>query len=175
MRNSDEVYPAAVKASFMYGASKSTHRVDDVVSGRITPTCRLLAPLVPAAVSGLNWDIVDAMSTVKELMLSPDGTAAELLAGLEVPALAEDAGDAGAVELVDEDDEQPAATMATVAATATHANLGSALDVPWPCERECHPLSPLLRRSIPDPFRHNALRYDDVGHRTTRVSFRDER
>src|SRR5271163_846052 len=77
MRNSDEVYPASVKASFRYGASKSTHRVDDVVSGRITPTCRLLAPLVAAAVSDLNWDIVDAMFTVKELMLSPAGTAAE--------------------------------------------------------------------------------------------------
>src|SRR5271163_5013670 len=109
MRNSDEVYPASVKASFMYGASKSTHRVDDVVSGRITPTCRLLAPLVPAAASGLSWDIVDAMSTVKELMLSPDGTVAEPpVAGLDEAA----AVDAGAV-VVDEDDEQPAATMAT--------------------------------------------------------------
>jgi hypothetical protein len=164
MRNSDEVYPAAVKASFMYGASKSTHRVDDVVSGRITPTCRPLAPLVAAAVSGLNWDIVDAMSTVNELMLSPEGTAAELVAGLdEVPPLAEVAG-VDEDDEDDEDDEQPAATMAVIAATATQPNLGRDLYVPWPSERECHPPCPLLRRSIPDPFRHNALRYDDVGH-----------
>src|SRR6202044_1342904 len=79
MRYSDEVNPAAVKACLKYGASKSTHRVDDVVSGRTTPTCRLLAPLVPAAASGLNWDIVEAMFTVKELMLSPAGTVAEPL------------------------------------------------------------------------------------------------
>jgi hypothetical protein len=121
----------------------------------------------------LSWDIVDAMSTVKELMLSPDGTVAEPEAGLD--ELTEAAGDAGAVELVVEDDEQPAATMAVIAATATQPNLGSDLNVPWLCERECHPPSPLLRRSIPDPFRHHALRYDDVGHGTTRVSFRDER
>ena len=145
MRNSDEEYPASVNASFRYGASKSTHRVDDVVSGRITPTCRLLAPLVPAAVNDLNWDIVDEMSTVKELMPSPDGTVAELVeAGVdEVAALAEvaeaagvdDAGGAG----VDEDDEQPAATIATTAAAATSPTLGRDLDVPWLCERECHP------------------------------------
>jgi hypothetical protein len=111
---------------------------------------------------------------VKELMLSPDGTVAEPVAGLDVPALTEAAGDAGGAELVDED-EQPATTMAATAATATQVNLGRCLDVPWPCERECHPPCPLLRRSIPDPFRHNALRYADAGHRTTRVSFRDER
>jgi hypothetical protein len=116
----------------------------------------------------LNWDIVDAMSTVKELMLSPEGTVAEPLAGLDEVA-------AGAAGVVDEDDEQPAATMATTAATATQVNLGRCLNVPWPCERECHPPSPLLRRSIPDPFRHNALGYADAGHGTTRVSFRDER
>jgi hypothetical protein len=82
----------------------------------------------------LNWDIVDAMSTVKELMLSPDGTVAEPpVAGLDEAA----AADAGAV-VVDEDDEQPAATMATAAAATTQVNLGSGLNVPWPCERECH-------------------------------------
>jgi hypothetical protein len=122
----------------------------------------------------LNWDIVDAMSTVKELMLSPEGTVAEpLVAGLD--EVIEAAGDAGAVEDVDEDEEQPAATMAVIAATATQPNLGRDLNVLWPCERECHPPCSLLRRSIPDPFRHHALRYDDTGHRTTRVSFRDER
>jgi hypothetical protein len=122
----------------------------------------------------LNWDIVDEMSTVKELMLSPDGTVAEpLVAGLdEVPALGEDAA---AAEVVDEDDEQPATTMAATAATATQPNLGRGLNVPWPCERECHPPCPLLPRSIPYPFRHNAVGYADAGHRTIRVSFRDER
>jgi hypothetical protein len=127
----------------------------------------------------LSWDIVEAMSTVNELMLSPEGTVAELVvAGL---VAADDDGaagvdeDAGGAEVVDEDDEQPAATMAVTAATVTRPNLGRDLYLPWPCERECHPPCSLLRRSIPDPFRHNALRYDDVGHRTTRVSFRDER
>src|ERR1051326_8254285 len=67
------VYPASAKASFRYGWSKSTQRVDEVVSGRITPTCRLLAPLGANCVSGLNCDIVDAMSTVNELMLNPAG------------------------------------------------------------------------------------------------------
>src|SRR6516162_3582380 len=73
IRNCDWVYPASAKAAFRYGASKLTYRVEDVVSGRITPTCRVFAPFVANSVSGLNWDIVDAMSTVKELMLSPDG------------------------------------------------------------------------------------------------------
>src|SRR5258708_11941466 len=67
------VYPASAKASFRYGWSKLTYRVDDVVSGRITPTCRLLAPLVANWVSGLSLDIVAAMSTLKELVLSPAG------------------------------------------------------------------------------------------------------
>jgi hypothetical protein len=158
----------------MYGASKSTHRVDDVVSGRITPTCRLLAPLVPAAASGLSWDIVDAMLTVKELMLRSDGTRLEPLAGVldEVDA----AGvDAAGVDDVEGDDEQPAATTAVTAAAATQPNRGRRLNVPWPCERGGRPPRPFLSSSIPDPFRHNAIAYADAGHRTTRVSLRDER
>jgi hypothetical protein len=124
----------------------------------------------------LNWDIVDEMSTVKELMLSPDGTVAEpLVAGLdEVPALGEDAGVDEDAEVVDGDDEQPAATMAATAATATQPNRGRDL-MPWPCERGGRPPRPLLSSSIPYLFRHNALGYADAGHRTTRVSFRDER
>src|SRR5580693_4632772 len=104
MRNSAEVYPAAVKACFRYGWSKSTHRVDDVVSGRTTPTCRLVDPLVPAAASALNWDIVGAMLTVKELMLT-GGTVVEPVADPEAE---------GEVEELDEldEDEQPAATRA---------------------------------------------------------------
>src|SRR5579859_7787999 len=129
------VYPASAKASFRYGASKSTYRVDDVVSGRITPTCRLEAPLVAAAVSDLSWDIVDAMSTVKELVPSPAGIAAEDAGADEGAGADGDAGvdeDAGA----DEDDEQPAATTAATAARATKPGLGKGLNVPWPCERE---------------------------------------
>jgi hypothetical protein len=158
-----------------YGASKSTHRVDDVVSGRITPTCRLVAPLVAAAVSPVNWDIVDAMLTVKELMLSPEGIVPEPLeAGLDEVAAAAGVDAAGADE--DVDDEQPAATTAVTAATATQPNRGRRPNAPWPCERGGHPLCPLLPSSIPDPFRNNALGYaDDAGHRTTRVSLRDER
>jgi hypothetical protein len=125
----------------------------------------------------LNCDIVDAMSTVKELMLSPEGIVAEpLVAGLDdVPALDEDAGvdDAGAV-VVDEDDEQPAATMAVTAATATKPNRGTDLML-RPCEPVGRPPRPLLSSSIPYPFRHNALGYATAGHRATRVSFRDER
>jgi hypothetical protein len=110
----------------------------------------------------LSWDIVDAMSTVKELTPSPEGIVPEPpVVGLdEVPALVEDAGGA---ELVDEDDEQPAATMAAAAATATKPNLGSGLNVPWPSERERHPPCPLLRRSIPYPFRRNAVGYAEAG------------
>src|ERR1700722_6538815 len=100
----------------MYGASKSTHRVDDVVSGRITPICRLLAPLVPAAASDLNWDIVDAMSPVKELMPSPAGTVAE--AGAVVDAPADEDDDAGVVD----DDEHAAAIRAATPTAATPPN-----------------------------------------------------
>jgi hypothetical protein len=116
----------------------------------------------------LSWDIVDAMSVVKELTPRPAGTVPEPLD--EVPALAEDAG---AVAL-DVEDEHPAATMAAAAATATKPNLGSGLNVPWPCERERHPPCPLLRRSIPYPFRRNAVGYAEAGTPYTRVSFRDE-
>jgi hypothetical protein len=38
---SDEGSPAAANAAFRYGASNSTHRVDDVVSGRMTATLPL--------------------------------------------------------------------------------------------------------------------------------------
>src|ERR1700733_4583321 len=73
------VYPASAKASFRYGWSKSTYRVDDVVSGRITPTCRLSAPLVANSVRGLNLDFVESMLTLKVLMLSPAGIVFEPL------------------------------------------------------------------------------------------------
>src|SRR5499425_3472314 len=93
------VYPASAKASLRYGASKLTYRVDDVVSGRITPTCKVLAPFVANSVSGLSLDIVDAMSTVKELMLSPVGIVFEPDADVDEP-----------------DDPQPAAIRPATAA-----------------------------------------------------------
>src|SRR5580693_4239927 len=130
------VYPASAKASFRYGWSKSTHRVEDVVSGRITPTCRLAAPLVANSVSGLNLDISDAMSTLKELMLSPAGTVFEPLA-----AVPPDEPD-------EPDDEQPAASAAT-AATLTQPSRRERLSMPWLCERECQPPSLLLPSPIP--------------------------
>src|SRR5262249_41576954 len=134
--NCELLSPAAVKAVVQYGASKSTHRVDDVVSGRTTPICR---PDPADPVSPLSWDIVDAMSVVKESTRRPDGT---VPAPDEVAALAEAAADAEVgedAEVVEVDDEQPAAIRAATAATATQPNLGSGLNVPWPCERECHP------------------------------------
>src|ERR1700722_19573753 len=139
----------------MYGASKSTHRVDDVVSGRITPICRLLAPLVPAAASDLNWDIVDAMSTVKELMPSPAGTVTEAGAVVDAPADEDDdEDDAGVVE----DDVHAAAIRAAAPTTATPPNRERSLF--------------LLPSSIPYTFRRNECGYADAGHRRTRVSLR---
>src|ERR1700722_7295155 len=143
IRYSDEVYPASVKASFRYGASKSTHRVDDVVSGRTTPPWRLLAPLVPAAASDLNWSIVDAMSTVKELMLSPAGTVAEPL-DADVDELAE--VDVDGVLEDDEllDDEHPAAAKETSAAVSpTQPSPRMPRDLRLPCEWEDRPPSVL--------------------------------
>jgi hypothetical protein len=83
--------------------------------------------------------------------------------------------DAAGAEDVEADDEQPAATRAVTAAAATQPNRGRGLNVPWPCERGGRPPRPFLSSSIPDPFRHNAIAYADAGHRTTRVSLRDER
>src|SRR5271165_5772622 len=126
------VYPASAKASFRYGWSKSTHRTDDVVSGRITPTCRVLAPFVANSVSGLNEPIVDARSTVKELMLSPLGIVFE-------PLGAPDDDDG-------EDEPQAAATRLTTAARLIHTT--------GRYERERRPPLLLLLRSIPqNPFR----------------------
>src|SRR5215469_1807906 len=134
------VYPASAKASFRYGASKLTYRVDDVVSGRITPTCRLLAPLVANWVSGLSLDNVDAMSTVKEPVLSPAGIALEPLGAV--------------VDEVDElDDPQPAAARPRTAATPTQPTARERRNMPWLCERVCRPPSLLLPSRIPQaPF-----------------------
>jgi len=98
----------------------------------------------------LNWDIVDAMSEVNELMLSPAGTAAE------AEEDEDEDEDEGADEEVVEDDEQPAAVTAATAATATQANRETGLF--------------LLPSSIRYTFRRNVRGYADTGHRRTRVS-----
>jgi hypothetical protein len=97
----------------------------------------------------VNWDIVDAMLTVKELMLSPAGTVP--VAALDDGAAAEDVGaaalDDGAVVVDDVDDEQPAATSPTTATAAAQPSRGRGLP---PC--------PLLPSCIPYPFHRNAVR-----------------
>jgi len=90
-------------------------------------------------------DIVGAMLTVKESMLTA-GTVAEALA----------AGDeAGAADELDEldDDEQPAAIRARAAARATQPSRGKRRNLPSPCERESRPPPLLLPSIIPYAFR----------------------
>jgi hypothetical protein len=97
----------------------------------------------------LNWDIVDEMSTVKELMLSPDGTAAEPLpaAADELPAAV------GEPDELDELDELQAAadSVTTAAVIATDAGRRKRRNVPSPCRPECGFLSDLLPSLIPCP------------------------
>src|SRR5262245_63964768 len=119
------VYPASAKAAFRYASSHCTYRVDDVVSGRITPTCRLVAPLVANWVNGLNLDIVGPMFTVKELMLT--------LGIVFEPLGADD----------EDDDPQPAAIRLATAARPTQPTRRERRNVP-PCERERRPPSLLL-------------------------------
>jgi hypothetical protein len=73
--------------------------------------------LVAYWVSGLSLDIVDPMSTVKELMPSPAGTVFEPLGAV--------------VDEPDEPDEQPAAVRATTARPAQPTRR-KRRDVPWP-------------------------------------------
>jgi hypothetical protein len=85
----------------------------------------------------LNWDIVDAMSTVKELVLRPDGIVFE---PLDV--------------VVDEDEDedellQAAAARHKAAARPTQPSRRERLNGPWPCERESQPPSLLLPSRIP--------------------------
>jgi hypothetical protein len=102
----------------------------------------------------LSWDIVDAMSVVKELTPNPDGTVAEDAGADEEAGADEDDVVAGGAEDEDEDeDEQAAAVRATTAARATQPSRGMSLNVLWPCERECPPPCLLLTSSIPYPFR----------------------
>jgi hypothetical protein len=82
------------------------------------------------------------MSTVKELVPSPDGTAAAPLAAALDEVAADAEVDAGADadeddDEDDEDDEQPAATTAATAARATQPSRGRGLNVPWPRLYRC--------------------------------------
>src|SRR5579871_383382 len=144
------VYPASAKASFRYGWSKLTHRVDDVVSGRITPTCKVVAPLVAKWVSGLNADIVGPMFTVKELMLT---------CGIVFEPLA------AAVEEVN-DELQPAAIRLPTATRPTQPTARERRNVPPPCEREDRPPWRLLPSPIPQaPFLRKHLNNAESLHR----------
>jgi hypothetical protein len=94
----------------------------------------------------LNWDIVGAMFTVKELMLT-GGTVVE-------PLDVADAEPAGVDELDELDElEQPAAIRARTAAAATQPTRGKRRNLPSPCERESRLPSLLLPSAIPIPFR----------------------
>jgi hypothetical protein len=102
----------------------------------------------------LNWDIVDEMSTEKELMLSPDGTVAEPLdAGADEAGAAPDELAAGAAAFDEVDELQAAAARATTAAAiATDPDRRKRRNVAPPCRPECGPLfSGLLPSLIPCP------------------------
>src|SRR5438477_6267126 len=74
---SDDEYPAASKAFFRYGRSNWVYRVDEVVSGRMTPTDPL-----PAACRSFSWAIAEKLWS-NDLTPSPAGT----VALAEVPAV----------------------------------------------------------------------------------------
>jgi hypothetical protein len=109
----------------------------------------------------LNSDIVDAMFTVKELMLSPAGTVAEPLDDVVADALVEAAGaldEADAlVELVVLDDEHPATVRPTTAAVSpTQPSRRKPRSAASPCEWECRPPLVLIPCPIPMSLRLNA-------------------
>jgi hypothetical protein len=100
----------------------------------------------------LSSDIVDAMFTVKELMLSPAGTVAEPLdAGVDELAEA-DPVEAGALDELDElDDEHPATVMPTTAAVSpTQPSRRKPRSAASPCEWEGRP--PLVLIICPIPY-----------------------
>jgi hypothetical protein len=96
----------------------------------------------------LNADIVGAMLTVKELMLT-DGTVAEPLLVADAEAAGEDAAGVEVDEL--DEDEQPAAIRAPAAARATQPSLGKRRNLP-----ESRPPSLLLPSVIPHTLSLNA-------------------
>jgi hypothetical protein len=97
----------------------------------------------------LNRDIVGAMLTVKELMLT-DGTV------VEPPVADDEADDAGADGDEDDEDEQPAAVRARAAARASQPSRGRRRNVPSPREREPRPPSFLSPSVIPIPLSHES-------------------
>jgi len=92
------------------------------------------------------------MSTVKELVPSPDGIVFEpLLAALDEDDDEDDDDEEDEDDDDDEDvadDEQPAATTAMPVASATQPSRGRGLNVPWPSEREGHSPGLLLPRRL---------------------------
>jgi len=105
----------------------------------------------------LNADIVDAMSTVKEPMLSPAGTVPEPVADVDAEAdvLAEVAG--AVVELVELDDEHPAsARPMTAAVSPTQPSRRKPPKVRSPCEWEDRPPPVLIPFAILISLRLNA-------------------
>jgi len=95
-------------------------------------------------------DIVGAMLTVKESMLTA-GTVAEALADGEP----DEAAGADELDELDED-EQPAAIRARAAARATQPSRGKRRNLPSPCERESRPPPLLLPSIIPYALSLNA-------------------
>ena len=77
--NSDDGSPAAANAAFRYGASKSIHRLDDVVSGMMTATLPL-----PSGASGASG--FSALNEGSMSLTVSDGAPAFALAGADVPA-----------------------------------------------------------------------------------------
>src|ERR1700681_1052263 len=73
--NSDELYPAIVKALVRYGASAVTPRVDEVVSGMITPT----RPL-PAACRSFSVAIAEKLTSNEETVRLAGTTAGDAAA-----------------------------------------------------------------------------------------------
>jgi hypothetical protein len=106
----------------------------------------------------LNWDIVGAMLTVKELMLT-GGTVAEPLVDAEADAEPEELD-----ELDELEDEQPAASRARAAAAATQPTLGKRRNLPSPCVREYRPPSLLLLTRIPHTLSPECTGISRPGH-----------
>src|ERR1700689_3200619 len=106
---SEDDRPAAVNACLRYGASNSTYRVEETVSGRITVTLPL-----PAAATDLSPVIAE-----KELFRSPieiDALPEVLLAEGDAAGELEVAG--GELVLLELLELQPAATISAAAAAA---------------------------------------------------------
>src|ERR1700722_18296343 len=86
---SDDGSPAAANAAFRYGASNSTHRVDDVVSGRMTATLPLPSGASEASAfralneGPMSLTVRDGTAALEFAVAAPEG-AEPLAAGVEV-------------------------------------------------------------------------------------------